>query len=103
MPIRFEALTTAEATVPRAGGADAYGNPPEHFGVPSRVDMPCRHCLDDVPAGQGVLVRAWRPFVRAHPYAETGPGCLCAGDCPSGAGPDLPSALRASPDCLVKV
>jgi hypothetical protein len=102
MPIRFEALTTAEATDLRAGGADAYGNPPEPFGVSDGAGMPCRHCLDDVPAGQGVLVLAWRPFARAHPYAETGPVFLCAGDCASGAGPDLPPALRASPDYLVK-
>lgn len=102
MTIRFEALSTESARALRAGAPDAYGNQAETYGVSDGQGLPCRHCLRDVPEGQKVLVLAWRPFASAHPYAETGPVFLCAEDCPSGAGADLPPALTTSPDYLVK-
>jgi hypothetical protein len=102
MTIHFEALSTQTARALRAGAPDAYGNRAEVYGVSDGQGVPCRHCLRNVPAGQGVLVLAWRPFSTAHPYAETGPIFLCAEDCASGAGGDLPASLTASPDYLVK-
>ena len=102
MTMHFEALSTQTARALRAGAPDAYGNRAEIYGVSNGHGVPCRHCLRNVPKGQGVLVLAWRPFATAHPYAETGPIFLCAEDCASGAGADLPASLTASPDFLVK-
>ena len=102
MTIRFEALSTETARALRAGAPDAYGNQAQAYGVSDGQGFPCRQCLKDVPAGQNVLVLAWRPFASAHPYAETGPVFLCAEDCASGAGCDLPPSLTTSPDYLVK-
>jgi hypothetical protein len=64
--------------------------------------VPCRHCLQQVPKGQGYLILAHRPFETRNPYAETGPIFLCADDCaPAAPGPDLPPML-ASPHYIVR-
>jgi hypothetical protein len=102
MIIRFEGLSSDAARELRAGGPDAYGNPPERHGISDGTGAPCRHCLRDVPAGLAFLVLAWRPFAASHAYAETGPVFLCAEDCASGAGRALPETLLTSPDYLVK-
>ena len=77
MPIRFQALPTETARHYQAGGADAYGNPPERA-VSDGAGNPCRHCLRDVPKGAAMLILAHRPFATLHPYAEAGPIILCA-------------------------
>lgn len=102
MTLHFQGLDTDTARAIRRGAPDAHGRPAETFGLSDGRGAPCRHCLAEVPKGQGVLVLAWRPFATAHPYAETGPVFLCAEDCVSGAGARLPASLRASPDYLVK-
>jgi len=102
MPLHFQGLDTATAEALRAGAPDAYGHAAEHYAQSDGSGLPCRHCLRDVPAGQGVLVLAWRPFATAHPYAETGPIFLCEDTCVSGAGPEVPAALTTSPDYLLK-
>ncbi|HUQ35267.1 MAG TPA: DUF1203 domain-containing protein, partial [Aestuariivirga sp.] len=43
--------------------------------------VPCRHCLQDVAAGEGYLILAYRPFPALQPYAETGPIFLHAKAC----------------------
>ncbi len=96
MEIRFIGLATEDVVAIRAGGPDAYGNPPERF----RVDgpgHPCRHCLRDIADGEAGLVLAWRPFRTLNPYAETGPIFLCAAEC-AGAEPsaELPEVLNSS-------
>lgn len=101
MDIVFEGLDSAAVARLRQGGADANGQAPERA-VSDGAGTPCRHCLRDVPAGQGMLILAWRPFSKRHPYAELGPIFLCAEACDSGSGPDLPAILTTSPDYLVK-
>ncbi|MFE3839052.1 DUF1203 domain-containing protein [Pseudogemmobacter sonorensis] len=98
--IRFLPLPTDKVDALRRGGTDAHGLPPERT-LSDGSDNPCRHCLDFIPEGAGMLVLAWRPFTRIHPYAETGPIFLCAQDCPAWHGAGRPPIL-SSPDYLLK-
>jgi len=54
--------------------------PPEHH-VSSGSEVPCRHCLQEVAAGEPYLVFAYRPFDALQPYAEVGPIFLHAEPC----------------------
>jgi hypothetical protein len=100
MSIVFTALPTAEVRALRAGGLDAYGQPPE-VTVSDGPGNPCRHCLGFVPEGRPMLILAHRPFPALQPYAETGPIFLCADDCVRHQG-GLPDILDRTPDYLVK-
>lgn len=80
MPLRYVAIPTPSARALQAGGVDAYGQVPEIV-VSDGKGNPCRHCLRHIPAGAKMLVLAYRPFLRAQPYAEIGPVFLCAGAC----------------------
>lgn len=102
MPLRYDALPTELARALRAGMPDAYGQPAEAAGLSDGAGVPCRHCLRDVPAGQGYLVLAHRPFPDPQPYAETGPILLCAEDCARWPGDAPPPILSTSPDYLLK-
>lgn len=85
----------------RGGGRDDYGNLAER--APSDGGgNPCRSCLQDIPAGEDMLIVAARPFPVRQPYAETGPIFLCARDCMPYAGCDLPPVLDGRADALVK-
>jgi hypothetical protein len=95
MTIAFTGLPTAEVAAIRARAATPTDNPIEHQ-VSDGVGVPCRHCLQQVPKGQGYLILAHRPFETRNPYAETGPIFLCADDCaPAVPGPDLPPMLAS--------
>ena len=72
MPIRFSALPTEQVRRLQRGGPDAYALPPERK-LSDGDGVPCRHCLQNVPAGKSYLVLAYRPFPALQPYAETGP------------------------------
>jgi hypothetical protein len=85
----------------RSGGVDAYGMPAERS-VSDGQGNPCRSCLHQVPAGEGMLILAARPFPAPQPYAETGPIFLCEGACTPWAGEGLPPVLRSSSDYLAK-
>jgi len=101
MPIRFEALPTETVRALQRGGPDAYGHAPERR-VSDGDGVPCRHCLEDVAAGETYLVVAHRPFDTLQPYAETGPIFLHANECERApAGQARPSML-ASPDYIVR-
>jgi hypothetical protein len=93
-PIRFTALPTPDVRVVQAGGHDANGLPPERA-ISDGDGNPCRHCLTEIAAGQPMLVLAWRPFPRAHPYAEVGPIFLHAGACPRWEGLGVPAMFLA--------
>ncbi|WP_299701310.1 DUF1203 domain-containing protein [uncultured Tateyamaria sp.] len=98
---RFTALPTDLVQTYRAGGPDAFGNPPERK-ISDGGANPCRHCLRNIPAGSEMLVLAHKPFDGTHPYAEVGPIFLCADECARGGGADLPDILTTSPDYLIK-
>lgn len=78
--LRFIVMPTAEARHFQAGGADAYDLKPERR-TSDGDGVPCRHCLEDVAAGEDYLVLAYRPFPTLQPYAETGPIFLHAEPC----------------------
>ncbi|RGP37994.1 DUF1203 domain-containing protein [Pseudotabrizicola alkalilacus] len=99
--ITFHALPTELVQHLRGGGADAYGMPPERA-VSTGSGTPCRHCLDDVPEGAGMLILAHRPFPALQPYAETGPVFLCADACARWSGDGVPPILTCSVDYLLK-
>lgn len=99
--MQFTAMPTDLVRDFQSGGADAYGNAPEHATSDGKGN-PCRHCLRNIPEGAEMLILAHRPFDGLHPYAETGPIFLCAAACERGGGTDLPAILQTSPDYLVK-
>ncbi len=93
MTIQFYPMPTKQAHAYQAGQPDAYGMVPE-LKVSDGDAVPCRHCLQMVPAGAGYLVLAHRPFPALQPYAETGPVFLCAEPCTAAvAGASLPAIL----------
>lgn len=102
MELIYEAMTTEAVRALRAGGPDANGQPPERGAIADGQGEPCRHCLDQVPAGREYLILAHRPFPAPQPYAETGPIFLCAEDCARWQGEGVPPILRTSPDYLLK-
>lgn len=98
--IRFVALESERVARWRAGGGDAHGQPAERK-ISDGDGVPCRHCLDMVPAGSPYLVLAHRPFPQPQPYAETGPLFVHADTCPRGGGETLPAFLR-SPSYILR-
>lgn len=78
--IYFSAMPTATARAFQSGAADANGQIPERH-ISDGDGIPCRHCLQDVAAGERYLILAYRPFPEAQPYAELGPIFLHAEAC----------------------
>lgn len=99
-PIRFTPIPTGTVRAYQAGGPDANGQPPERH-ISDGGGNPCRHCLQMIPKGAGMLILAHRPFPAPQPYAELGPIFLCADPCEAGGGSALPEML-ASPDYIVR-
>ncbi|MBL8563701.1 MAG: DUF1203 domain-containing protein [Gemmobacter sp.] len=100
MAVRFVAMETAQVRALQGGAPDANGMPPERHRA-TGAGNPCRHCLDLIPEGAGMLILAHRPFPSLHPYAECGPIFLCAAPCTRGGGASLP-ALLTSPDYILR-
>ncbi|MGB8812204.1 MAG: DUF1203 domain-containing protein [Paracoccaceae bacterium] len=100
MSIIFSPLPTEQVRALQLGGPDANGQIPERQ-VSDGGGNPCRHCLQMIPHGMGMLVLAYRPFPEPQPYAEVGPIFLCADACDAGGGKVLP-AILASPDYIVR-
>ena len=100
MTVRFTPISTAVVRAYQAGGVDANGQLPERQ-VSDGGGNPCRHCLQMIPAGAGMLILAHRPFPAPQPYAEIGPIFLCADACAAGGGVGVPEML-ASPDYIIR-
>ncbi|AWD22630.1 DUF1203 domain-containing protein [Fuscovulum blasticum] len=98
--IRFSPIPTEVVRAYQAGGPDANGQTPERH-LSDGKGVPCRHCLQQVPAGRAYLILAHRPFPAPQPYAEIGPIFLCADACAAGGGAELPEILSA-PDYIVR-
>jgi hypothetical protein len=98
---RYVALPTETVRAYRSGAPDANGMAPEHA-VSDGHGNPCRHCLQDILEGKGMLILAHRPFPEPQPYAEVGPIFLCADDCARWSGDGLPPALACRPSHLIK-
>lgn len=98
--IRFAPIPTDIVRAYQAGAPDANGQPPERQ-ISQGGSNPCRHCLQMIPQGAGMLILAHRPFPALQPYAELGPVFMCADACEAGGGHDLP-AILTSPDYIVR-
>ena len=98
--MRFAPILTETVRAYQSGAPDANGQRPERH-VSDGGGNPCRHCLQMIPEGAGMLVLAHRPFPAPQPYAEVGPIFLCAEPCAPGGGQGLPQML-ASPDYIVR-
>jgi hypothetical protein len=70
--VRFVALNSDSIGGLQRGGLDANGQPCE-AAVSSGGGAPCRHCLQQIEAGDDYLILSYRPFSVAQPYAEQGP------------------------------
>ena len=102
MQISYTAMPTDIARAYQTGAPDAYGNPPERQ-IADDGGFQCRHCLTIIPAGDPMLLVAYRPFDALDAYAETGPIFICERECEGfGTQTNVPRTLQASPDFLVK-
>ncbi|WP_374384673.1 DUF1203 domain-containing protein [Dongia sp.] len=79
--IKFVSLPTETVRALQGGAPDANGQLPERH-ISDGDGVPCRHCQQDVAAGDIYLILNYRPFPSAQPYAETGPIFLHADGCP---------------------
>ena len=89
---RFVALPTVEVRRLQAGGPDANGRGPERR-ISDGDHIPCRHCLQEIAAGEPYLIAAYRPFPQLQPYAERGPIFLHAEACPRYADEHVPPRM----------
>ena len=101
MGIQFKALPTQAVRSLQRGGPDAYGLTPEHA-ISDGDNVPCRHCLKSVAAGDGYLILAYRPFPALQPYAETGPIFLHAKECDRALEQDVVPEMLESSDYIVR-
>lgn len=64
--ILFNAMPTEIARAYQSGALDANGQLPERY-ISDGDGVPCRHCLQDVAAGEPYLILAYRPFPKCSP------------------------------------
>ena len=100
--ISFTAMPTADAQALWNGDADAYGRLPETM-MSDGSGNPCRHCLQNIEAGEELLVFAYRPFPDLQPYAETGPIFLHKTPCARYSAEEImPPVIAGSKDFIVR-
>ena len=100
--LRFIAMTTQQAQAYRDGDPNANGQSPE-IAIASGSANPCRHCLEEIAAGDDMLILAHRPFPEAQPYAELAPVFIHAGACERYGDEDYPPAmLKQRPQLLIR-
>ncbi|ATF19109.1 DUF1203 domain-containing protein [Phaeobacter gallaeciensis] len=96
MRLEFIGLPSAAVETIHRTGLDSYGDPVERHPCAEEGGMPCRHCLQNVPAGKPFLALAHRPFAGRNPFTETGPIYLCDPICaPATPSPEVPAFLTA--------
>jgi hypothetical protein len=100
--LKFVSMPTDTARALQAGAPDANGQKPERH-ISDGDGVPCRHCQQDVKAGEAYLILNYRPFPAPQPYAESGPIFLHADACPRYPEvADLPPVLAARKLILIK-
>ena len=80
MTLCTSGMPTARAEALWQGGLDDNGQQPLVW-VSDGDRNPCRHCLSYIPAGEKMLVLAYRPFETLSPYSEVGPVFIHAERC----------------------
>lgn len=98
---RYVALDAAQASAYRDGALDANGQAPERFRA-AESGLPCRHCLQQIEAGEDYLLLAHRPFPQPQPYAELGPIFLHARACTRYDGDGVPPMFLTWPRLLLR-
>ena len=78
--LKFLPLPSQTVHSLQAGQPDANGQTPERH-ISDGDGVPCRHCLQNVAAGDPYLILSHRPFPAPQPYAEQGPIFLHADGC----------------------
>lgn len=99
--IQFTPIPTSIALAYQNGGLDANGQLPERH-ISAGDGVPCRHCLNQVAAGEPYLILAHRPFPTPQPYAETGPIFLHANACPEYKPSDKLPPMLGSPQYIIR-
>ncbi|SFI94856.1 Protein of unknown function [Phyllobacterium sp. CL33Tsu] len=100
--IRYIAMSTTLARHYQQGGADANGQTPETY-LSDGDGMPCRHCLQNIAAGDKYLILSHRPFPAPQPYAETGPVFLHADTCERyPETEEMPAMFRETSDYILR-
>ncbi len=100
--LQITPIPTAHAEALWAGGPDFHGAPPERH-VSDGDDVPCRHCLREVAAGEPYLVLSFCPFPTPQPFAEVGPIFLHAEPCAAyRTGGELPAMYRGGEARIVR-
>ncbi len=99
--VEFVALETKLVRRLQAGEPDANGQEPERQ-ISSGGGTPCRHCLQQVEAGEEFLILSHRPFPNAQPYAEQGPIFLHARACGRHTCDGAVPAMLESPQYIVR-
>ena len=66
MTLLYSGMPSDLAAAYRAGAPDANGQAPERR-ISDGDGVPCRHCLENVAAGEPYLVLAYRPFPAPQP------------------------------------
>ena len=72
MNMLIQGIPTSAAEHLRNGGPDSHGQPPK-VQIAEGSPGPCRHCLQRIKEGEGMMVFAYMPFPKKQPYAELGP------------------------------
>ena len=101
MTLTFHALPYETVAAWRGGAPDDYGADVERV-ISSEAGNPCRSCLEDIEAGEPVLLLAHRPFPAPQPYAETGPIFVHAECAHREAGAAMPPVVASRREFLVK-
>lgn len=100
--LEVKPIPTEQAQEYWQGGLDAHGLPPERH-LSDGTGVPCRHCLEDVAAGEAYLILAYCPFPKPQPYAEVGPIFLHAEPCKAYASPAVvPASYLAGEPRIVR-
>lgn len=100
--LKFLALPSDKVQALQNGATDANNQRPEQA-ISSGSGVPCRHCLNQVAAGERYLILNYRPFPRPQPYAESGPIFLHADGCPRHEeSPHLPQMFQGWERLLIR-
>jgi Protein of unknown function (DUF1203) len=81
IPFRATPIPTATVEMMRRRGVDSFGNVLTRRIAESCPGTPCRHCLNDIAAGEAYYVIAYSAFTNVGPYCEVGPIFLHAEPC----------------------
>ena len=100
--LKFLPIPTETVRAYQSGSLDPNGQAPERD-ISDGDGKPCRHCLQNIAAGEPYLILAHRPFPSPQPYAEQGPIFLHAEACEAYSAPaEIPALLLQSETMIIR-